>query len=165
MLEPILDAPLAIQIHAFAALEAVLLGPVVLYRKKRDRLHKILGYIWVTNVAIAAISSFFIFGDLAMIGPYGPIHILSVFALWGIFRAVQHAIRKNIVAHKAAMSSIYYWAMGVAGLLTLLPGRRMNEILFGQNEQIGHWVIGIGIAALAIRAARQRQGVREIQPI
>ena len=39
-LEPLLQASLAIQIHALAAVLAFLLGGMILFRKKGDRLHR-----------------------------------------------------------------------------------------------------------------------------
>ena len=54
--EPFLTAAPHIQIHAATAFLAILLGPIAIYRRRRDRIHKITGYIWVTTMAIAAIS-------------------------------------------------------------------------------------------------------------
>jgi uncharacterized membrane protein len=53
-------APLQIQIHAIAALMSVALGPVVLYRTRRDRLHKMAGYIWISATLTVATTSWFI---------------------------------------------------------------------------------------------------------
>ena len=115
------------------------------------------GYFWVTNVAIAALSSFFITG-LGIIGPFSPIHGLSVFALWGLCSGLRQARAGRVTAHRAAMASIYWWAIGLAGLLTLLPGRRINHVLFGENQFLGHWVIGatLGAAMLSYWFKRRR---------
>lgn len=45
MFEPLFNASLQIQLHVTAALVFILLGPFALYRTRRDRLHKTLGYI------------------------------------------------------------------------------------------------------------------------
>ncbi|MEL7262317.1 MAG: hypothetical protein AAGK69_13125, partial [Pseudomonadota bacterium] len=45
-LEPLLNASLPIQIHVALALMALMLGPVVLWRNRRDRVHRVLGYVW-----------------------------------------------------------------------------------------------------------------------
>ena len=42
-LSPFLDASLQVQIHIVSALIGLCLGPFVLYRRKRDSMHKLLG--------------------------------------------------------------------------------------------------------------------------
>lgn len=59
-LQPLLQASPVIQIHAYAAIAALLLGAAVLFRRKGDRLHKLGGRIWVLLMVVVAISSFFI---------------------------------------------------------------------------------------------------------
>ena len=85
--EPILNAPIYILIHASAAMIALLMGPFVILRNRRDRLHKIVGYIWVVVMACAAISSFWIM-EFRLIGPFSPIHGLSIYVLWSLYRGV-----------------------------------------------------------------------------
>ena len=53
-LQPYLDASLIVQVHVIAAAMALFIGPFVLWRKRRDRLHKVLGYIWVLSFGFAA---------------------------------------------------------------------------------------------------------------
>ena len=160
-LDPFYSAPLGVQIHVIAAIQALLLGPFVLYRNKRDVWHKALGYLWVTNVLIAAFSSFWI-TEIRVIGPFSPIHGLSLWALWalwGIGVGVGHVRAGRITAHKMTMTSLYWGAIGVASLLTLLPGRRLNRTLFGENEVLGLWVIAaIIVLVVAFRfSSRRRQ--------
>jgi uncharacterized membrane protein len=45
--------------------------------------------------------------------------------------AVLHARRHNVSAHRKAMMSIFFGALVVAGLFTLLPGRIMHAVVFG----------------------------------
>ena len=135
-LTPLLEAPTAVQIHAFAALEAVLLTPIVLFRKKRDIIHRISGYIWVTNMLIAAFSSFWIM-EIQLVGPFSPIHALSLYVIFNVVNAVRHARRGN-------MQGTALWGLGIAGAFTLLPGRRMNEVIFGPSIDDG-----VSLAVLA----------------
>lgn len=152
MLTVFYDAPLAVQIHAISALIALLLGPFVIFRKKRDWLHKRLGYIWVTEMVSAAVSSFWITSPFGLIGPFSPIHALSVWALWTVWTAVGHARAGRIGQHSAELKGLYFYGVGIASTLTLLPGRRLNAILFGENEVLGLWAMGAiaGLAALVI---------------
>ncbi len=156
-LDPILYAPLEIRIHIWSAIPAIVLGPIAIYRQKRDFVHKVVGYSWVTSMLILSLSSFFIRG-WAVVGPFGPIHLLSVFVLFGLYEGVRDARNRNIAAHKAGMQDVYWWAIGIAGLLTLLPGRRMSEVFFGESETLGFWVIGIGFIGLAVRWRLSRPG-------
>jgi uncharacterized membrane protein len=45
--------------------------------------------------------------------------------------AVLHARRHNVSAHKKAMTTIFFGALVIAGLFTLLPGRIMHAVVFG----------------------------------
>ena len=128
-LAPFLDASFAIQLHICAALLAVILGPLALWRRSRDRWHKRLGYAWVVAMLVTALSSFGI-SEAAMIGPFSPIHALSFLTLWGLWYGVNAARQRRVVDHQKGMRSLYFWALGVAGLFTFLPGRRMNTIFF-----------------------------------
>lgn len=156
-LDPIFGAPLEIQVHIYSAIPAIVLGPIAIYRKKRDFIHKCVGYSWVASMLVLALSSFFIRG-WALVGPFGPIHLLSVFVLYGLFEGVRDARARRIDAHKAGMQDLYWWAIGIAGLLTLLPGRRMSSMLFGESETLGFWVIGCGFVGLAARWWLSRPG-------
>ena len=67
-----------------------------------------------------------------MWGPWSPIHILSVFTpvmlVVGVLAARGHRVR----AHKITMISIFAGALILAGLFTLVPGRIMHTVWFGQ---------------------------------
>ena len=82
-LAPFFDAPIYIQLHASNATLALILGPFVILRTARDRLHKVGGYIWVLAMFVVAVSSFWI-KEFGLIGPFSPIHLLSAFTLWSL---------------------------------------------------------------------------------
>lgn len=151
-LTPLLEAPTAVQIHAFAALEAVLLTPIVLFRKKRDMIHRISGYIWVTNMLIAAFSSFWIM-EIQLVGPFSPIHALSLYVIFNVVNAVRHARRGNIRAHMGIMQGTALWGLGIAGAFTLLPGRRMNEVIFGPSIDDGVSLAVLASVVMTVGAA------------
>lgn len=127
------DGPV-ISIHVFAAIAALFLGGFVLFSKKGTHLHKLLGKIWVGLMLIVALSSFWISG-LKIIGPFSPIHLLSIFTLFALYYAVQQARAGRITAHQKAMKNIYLYALVGAGLFTLLPGRLMSKAVLG----FGFW--------------------------
>jgi uncharacterized membrane protein len=47
--------------------------------------------------------------------------------------AVIFARRGNIAGHRRSMLSIYWIALIVTGIFTLLPGRLLGQVLFGQD--------------------------------
>ena len=160
-LEPLLSADLVVQLHVIAALEALALTPVLFLRKRRDRIHKIVGYAWVTNMAAIALTSFWI-TEIRLIGPFSPIHVLSVLTLVNLVLAIRAIRRRDIRAHRALMGTTAFWALGVAGAFTLLPGRRMHEVFFGVHEGDGSLagVISVAVLLAAIAAYRWQSSRR-----
>ena len=129
-LKPLLDAAPAIPVHAFAAMAAFALGVVQLTAPKGTLPHRTLGWIWVALMALVVISSFWIH-QLRVVGPWSPIHLLSVFSAVMLVLGVWYARRHNVRGHKKAMTSIFFGALIVAGVFTFLPGRVMHAVVFG----------------------------------
>ena len=152
---PFFDAELQVQLHFLAGVLAVGLGPVALYRRKRDRLHKLAGRIWVLVMVFLAISGLFIH-QVQLIGPFSPIHLLSILVLVSLWRGVAAIRARNIQAHQSVMRALYWQALGIGGLFTFLPGRTLNEMLFAGWPEAGWGVIGCGLTAIAIAARRTR---------
>lgn len=128
-LAPLLAAPLPVQIHALAALSLVPLTVVQFRRPKRGVNHRVLGWVWVVLMAITAISSFWIHA-IRLVGPFSPIHILSVVTLVSLVLAIRARRAGNIAAHRRNMIGIAIgWA--VAGAFAFLPGRVMVQMAAG----------------------------------
>ncbi len=79
-LAPLLDAAPAIPVHAFAAMAAFVLGVVQLAAPKGTLPHRTIGWIWVVLMLAVAASSFWIH-QIKLLGPWSPIHLLSIFTL------------------------------------------------------------------------------------
>lgn len=127
---PLTNASLAIQIHAFAALTLIPLTIAIFSLKRGNRLHRTLGWCWVTLMALVAVTSFWI-QEIRLLGGFSPIHLLSIFTLIALVRAVWFARRHQVSGHSKTMTWITYGALMGAGAFTLLPGRIMNAVLFG----------------------------------
>lgn len=86
---PLLEAAPAIPLHAFAAMAAFALGILQLVAPKGTLPHRALGWVWVGLMLVVALSSFWIH-QIRLMGPWSPIHLLSIFALvmlaWGVSR-------------------------------------------------------------------------------
>jgi uncharacterized membrane protein len=80
---------------------------------------------------VIAISGFWI-QEIRLIGPFSPIHLLSILVLVTVPLAVWHAHSHKVAAHRSAMIKLYVFALIGAGIFTLLPGRIMHAVVFGQ---------------------------------
>ena len=130
-LAPLLTAAPAIPLHAFAAMAAFALGIVQFAAPKGTLPHRTLGWIWVILMATVAISSFWIH-QIRLVGPWSPIHFLSIFTLIVLPIAVWRARHHRVADHRRIMIFIFAGALVVAGLFTFVPGRVMHAVVFGQ---------------------------------
>lgn len=126
-----------IAVHLTAALGALAIGPVAIWARRgaiqRPRLHRAFGYAWVTLMLITATSAIFIRDySLPNIAGYTPIHLLVPVAYTGLFLAFWHLARGNITGHRLSMVWTYIGACIVAGVFTLLPGRYLGQLVWGQ---------------------------------
>ncbi len=121
------NAPLAIQIHVYAAVLAFIVGTLVLWRRKGTAQHKLWGKAWVALMVLTALSSFFIH-EIRLLGPFSPIHIISLATLFSLFFAVKQVRNGDVDSHQKSMKSTYIGAMGIAGALAFAPGRMMYEV-------------------------------------
>lgn len=126
--DPLLTASLAIQIHVTAALGALLIGTVILLSPKGLRFHKTMGWAWVGTMVVTALSSFFLTGLMG--GSLSPIHALSAWTMISLPFGVAAIRRRDIRQHRQSMTGMFVGALVIAGLFSLLPGRRMWEMLF-----------------------------------
>ena len=129
-LAPLLDAAPAIPLHAFAAIAAFALGIVQFAAPKGTLPHRTIGWIWVLLMAGVAISSFWIH-TIRLVGPFSPIHLLSIFTLIMVPLAVWRAHTHRVADHKRIMIMTFSGALVIAGLFTLVPGRIMHAVVFG----------------------------------
>jgi uncharacterized membrane protein len=129
-LAPLLNAAPAIPLHAFAAMAAFVLGLVQFAAPKGTLPHRVIGALWVALMAAVAISSFWIH-QIRLVGPWSPIHLLSIFTLVMLPLAVWRAHTHQVESHRRAMILLFSGALVIAGLFTLVPGRIMHSVLFG----------------------------------
>lgn len=136
-LQPILNAPAAVQLHFVTVVPAFFLGAwQLLASRKGSASHRLIGKIYLGLMSVTAVAAFFIpsFSSFSLgIGPLrlGLIHLfipLTVNGIWQTRRALRAG---NIAAHKASMRGLYIGGLIIAGLLTFLPGRVMYRMFFG----------------------------------
>lgn len=152
---PLLEADTAVQVHVGFAVVSLALVPVMLLRRKGDGLHKILGRIWVFAMALTALSSFALM-EIRVIGPFSPIHGLSILTLYSLFAAISTVRKGDIKAHKKHICGAMGGLVG-AGAFTVIPGRLMSDVLFQGIEMLGFIsVLGLGSAGLLIWLLKMR---------
>src|SRR5467141_4646249 len=109
-LAPLLDAAPAIPLHALAAMAAFALGIVQFAAPKGTLPHRTLGWIWVGLMAVVAVSSFWIH-TIRLVGPWSPIHLLSIFTLVMLPLAVWRAHNHRVADHRRIMILIFSGAL------------------------------------------------------
>ena len=129
-LTPLLEAPGTIPLHAFAAMAAFVLGIVQFAAPKGTLPHRTIGWIWVLLMFAVAISSFWIH-QIRLVGPFSPIHLLSIWVPIMLVVAVVAARRHNVRRHRITMLWLFAGALVIAGLFTFMPGRIMHAVVFG----------------------------------
>lgn len=156
--QPLLDAPLAVQFHVATVVPAAILGAFIFLRPKGTAIHRLLGKIWVVLMVATSVSTFFIH-ELRMFYVFSPIHLLSIFSIYGCLQSVYFARRGDIRRHMRIMQSVYLGGIVIAGGFTFVPGRIMHAVAFGDGEA-GFAVFSAGIllfAFLFLTMLRQRR--------
>src|SRR5688572_9585244 len=119
------ELTLASAIHLGAVLPAVVIGLVQLLREKGNQPHRVLGWIWVLSMAVAAVSSFWIVG---MNGAgFSIVHLLSLVVLVNLALAIWFIRRGNVRAHRGFMVGTVLGLLG-AGAGALTPGRFLTQL-------------------------------------
>lgn len=129
-LAPFLGETPAVQIHLVVTVLAFLLGGWLLLRAKGTGVHRWFGRAWMTLMAAASISSFFIPATIVpLYGSFGVIHLLSVWVLVCIGVAIWAARTGRIRYHRIWVTATYAGALVGAGAGAMVPGRLISQVL------------------------------------
>jgi uncharacterized membrane protein len=117
--------------HLVTAASALVLGIVIMTRRKGTGSHKALGWTWATLMASTALASVFIrdYG-LPNVAGFTPIHAFTVLVLVGLPRGIWAVRKGRIEEHRKQMRGLFYGACVLAGIFTLLPGRFLGRLLW-----------------------------------
>ena len=127
-LEPLLAAPLVVQVHACAAIFCLLPTACIFALPKGTGLHMAAGVFFVVLMLTTAASSFWITDIIP--GRFSPIHLLSLQVLYGVPTALWRLRQGNIRGHRQMMIGMSIGLLA-AGAFTLMPGRIMSAVVFG----------------------------------
>jgi uncharacterized membrane protein len=111
--------------HIAAAIGALVIGGLSFSLRKGTPLHRRLGRLWVVLMLATALLSF----GIQTRGHFSWIHLLSVITLIGVPAALAAAARGNIQVHRRGMRAAYFGLL-IAGMFTLLPGRRLGYLVW-----------------------------------
>lgn len=106
---------------------------VQLVRRKGTRSHRLLGRLWVALMAATAVSLLFV-NTNCVIGPFGPIHLLTLLTLVLLPIGLISARHGKIRRHARIMTFLFIGALLIAGAFTFIPGRTMHDIVFGTTS-------------------------------
>ena len=133
-LTPLVEAPLAIQVHVATVLPAFALGTYQIFvSRKGTKIHCSLGYVYLALMTVTSIAALFVH-SLMPNGPFlglSPIHLFVPLTLVGVVGALRGAWTHDIPLHRGSMIGVYVGGLLIAGSLTLLPSRLMHLIVFG----------------------------------
>ncbi len=115
--------------HLATILPALALTPVMLLRPRGDKLHRLLGKIWVAAMFLTALLSFGV--RESRHGNFSLIHLISAYVvivaplIWWTARS--HNVRR----HRTMVRGMVTGALLIAGFFTFPFGRMLGAWLFG----------------------------------
>ncbi|MBV8801142.1 MAG: DUF2306 domain-containing protein [Alphaproteobacteria bacterium] len=135
-LAPLVNAPLAVQIHVATVVPAFFIGTYLIFvSRKGARHHRVLGYLYLTLMTVTAIAALFVHSIMPNSPLFGlsPIHLFVPLTLFGVVGALRGAWSHNVRQHKRAMLGVYIGGLLIAGSLAFFPGRIMHVVTFGEQ--------------------------------
>jgi uncharacterized membrane protein len=117
----------AVAVHLATVFPALVLGLIVLSRRKGNAAHRLLGGIWMALMLATAIVSFWIRGPT---GSLSGIHLFSIATLVAVPTAWWRIRAGDVRAHRQIMVSLYIGLL-VAGVFALAPDRVAGRWLWG----------------------------------
>ncbi|MGB0908249.1 MAG: DUF2306 domain-containing protein [Maricaulaceae bacterium] len=98
--------------HFVCALGALVLGPIVLWRRKGDRLHRWLGRIWavmMSVVIISALSMYEMTGRPNLFHAFAVVSLVTLIcALWAIWSYKKTREPSRLITHQYCMVWAYF---------------------------------------------------------
>ena len=135
-LEPLLDAPVAVQAHVATVLPAALLGVWLLaFSRKGSRGHRALGVLFLTLMVCTSLIALFIHRRAPGSAAFGmsATHLFVPFVLFASWRAVHGALAGNVSQHRRWVIGLFVGAILINGInnVFFLPGIT-HEVFFGR---------------------------------
>ena len=112
--------------HTVAAISAIVIGAILLFKRKGTFNHRLFGWLWAVLMVLVSLLSFGIQRN-----GFSWIHLLSVFTVVMLVVGILNARKHNTIQHGKTMKGLYLGALVITGLFTLLPARLIGKAIFG----------------------------------
>jgi len=119
----------AIKVHLATALTALILGAVLMLRRKGRTFHRVAGWVWVSLVSVTAGSTLFI--TSLNHGKWSLLHLFTGWVLLILPIAVMWAKRHNVARHRRTMMGLFYGGFAINLAVAFIPGRLLWQMLLG----------------------------------
>lgn len=145
--------------HVVAALFVLAVGPLQILRRRRDRIHRTMGYLWVAAMYYVCFSSFWIVSE----GHFSWLHGLSAFTIVTVTLGLISAIRRNIRSHMGNMIGSYV-GIAVAFIFAIaVPGRAIPELLAEDPSSVAYVCVLVVLSTVVVFVSLKRGGsVRKV---
>ena len=141
--------------HVVAALFVLAIGPVQIFRPRRDRIHRTMGYLWVAAMYYVCVSSFWIVSE----GHFTWLHGLSAFTIVTVTLGLISAIRRNIPSHRGNMVGSYVGIAVAFVFAAAVPGRAIPQLL-ADDPATAFYVAGLVVLSVAVVFVSLKRGGR-----
>jgi len=121
--------PLIVWAHLVTIVIATALTPIMLLRRRGDWVHRRLGWLWASAMALTALLTFGIRGLNG--GGLSFIHILSAWTLVQVPVIIWTARSHQVARHRSAVRGMVTGALIIAGVFTFPFSRLLGRWLFG----------------------------------
>lgn len=121
--------PRAIWFHLATIAVVLVLTPVMLARRKGDRRHRQLGWVWAGAMWATALFSLAIVPAAGWL--FSPIALLSLFVLVMVPRLILQARAHDVASHRSTVRGLVVGALLIAGFFTFPFNRLLGQWLFG----------------------------------
>lgn len=133
-----------IAIHALAASGVVLLAPVQIIRRTKDRRHRWIGRSWVILMYLVCVSGMFIY---TLSGSFTVFHALAIFTFATTTIGVIAIRRGNIRRHIGMMVGSWLGALTAGTFAAIIPSREIPQLAVADPALLWGAVAAIIIAA------------------
>lgn len=122
------EMPVAVWLHLATVGCALLLTPPLLLRRRGDRIHRRIGWVWASAMLATAVITLFI---QELRDGFSFIHLFSVMVLIGVPGLIITARRHQHERHRSIVRGLCVGGLIIAGLTTFPPPRLLGSWLFG----------------------------------
>ena len=135
--DPLLHAPLAVQIHVATVVPAFFLGAWQIFLSAKGwPLHRKLGSVYIGLMIATATAALFIRASSLPGMPsyrgFTPIHLFVPVVFINVSLTLFALRTRRFKLHRATMMGLFISGIGIAGILAFMPGRIMHAVVFGE---------------------------------